>query len=201
MSRIRLPLLAALLALTTAAYAAPIAPIEIGAAAPKTDVKVTAIDGSTKTLAELAGEGGLLVIFSCNTCPWVIKWQDRYNELAQMAAENKIGIVILNPNEKAREQGDGMDDMKAHAEKYGYAFTYALDKDHEIADAFGATRTPDVFLFNSEMKLVYRGAIDDNANDKDAVKEPYLKNAIAAVSTGKEVATPTTKSVGCGIKR
>lgn len=174
--------------------------LEIGAKAPLTNVEVKDVSGEMLTLAEVAGENGLLVIFSCNTCPWVAKWEDRYNPVANLASEHDIGTIALNPNSAYRDRGDGYEDMQKRAKESGYEFYYALDKNSKLATAFGATRTPHIFLFNSNMKLVYRGAIDDNANAADEVEKPYLKNAINELGSGKQIGTQTSKSLGCTIK-
>lgn len=174
--------------------------LEIGAKAPLTDVEVKDVSGEMLTLADVAGENGLLVIFSCNTCPWVAKWEDRYNPVANLASKHNIGTIALNPNSAYRDRGDGYKDMQKRAKESGYGFYYALDEDSKLAKAFGATRTPHIFLFNGNMKLVYRGAIDDNANTAAEVEKPYLKNAITELGSGKEVKTQTSKSLGCTIK-
>lgn len=175
--------------------------LKIGAEAPKTEYKLKNIDGRQTTLKELKGKNGLLVVFSCNTCPWVIKWENRYNDLAKQAGKNGVNFVAVNSNEARRGGDDSFDKMKAHAKDKSYDFPYVVDKDHVLADAFGATRTPHVYLFDKDMKLVYVGAIDDNAEDKAAVKKPYLKNAIENLSKGKEIDPNSTKSAGCTIKR
>ena len=144
---------------------------------------------------------GLLVIFSCNTCPWVIKWEDRYPVVQELATVNDIGIILLNPNEDYRDKGDGMEDMILHAEKAGYNLPYVLDKNHRVADAFGASRTPQVYLFNAEDKLIYVGAIDDNANSAADVEEFYVEDAIEQLSAGQAITRSSTKSIGCTIKR
>lgn len=174
--------------------------LEIGAKAPLTDVKVTDVSGEVLTLKEVAGENGLLVNFSCNTCPWVEAWEDRYNPISKMAEENGIGVIMLNPNAAIRDDGESMEDMQARAKSSGYDFYYALDEGAKLAEAFGATRTPDIFLFNSDMELVYTGAIDDNAKSAEEVEQPYLKNAIQSLVAGKEINPKTTKALGCTIK-
>lgn len=178
----------------------PVDELAIGAKAPLTNVEVEDVSGEILTLQEVAGENGLLVNFSCNTCPWVSRWEDRYNPIAKLAKENGIGTIALNPNAAIRDRGEGMDDMKKRAKDSGYEFYYALDKDSRIAEAFGANRTPHIFLFNSDLELVYRGAIDDNANSAAEVEEPYLINAINELAEGKEITTEVTKSLGCTIK-
>jgi len=174
--------------------------LEIGAKAPLTDVEVTDVSGEVLTLEEVAGENGLLVNFSCNTCPWVEAWEDRYNPITKMAEENGIGVIMLNPNAAIRNDGESMDDMQARAKSSNYDFYYALDEQAKLAEAFGATRTPDIFLFNSNMELVYTGAIDDNAKSAEEVDQPYLKNAIQNLVAGKEIHPKTTKALGCTIK-
>lgn len=201
MKTLRIVLLSMVSLVLFTASSSPIQELKIGDKAPMTTHKVQDVSGRSITLAEVAQQNGLLVVFSCNTCPWVMKWEDRYPDMSRMARANKIGMVALNPNEAYRNRGDGMEDMVKRAKKMNYDFVYALDKNHEIADAFGASRTPHVFLFNGNMELVYVGAIDDNANDASAVKEYYLKDAIEQMVGGQELVKPTTKSLGCTIKR
>ena len=174
--------------------------LPIGAKAPMTAQKVKDVSGEMLTLDGVAGENGLLVIFSCNTCPWVDRWEDRYNPVAGLAEEHGIGMIALNPNSAYRERGDSFKDMQERAKEKNYQFYYALDEQSKLAEAFGANRTPHVFLFNSDMELVYRGAIDDNARSAEGVKQPFLKNAIKELSAGEEIGTKTTKSLGCTIK-
>lgn len=176
--------------------------IKVGDKAPKHTLEMTNIDGKKVSLNSLNGKNGLCVIYSCNTCPWVIAWEDRYNEIYKECTNQGIGFVLVNSNEAKREGADSMDEMKKHAEEKGYLdFAYVVDENHVLADAFGATKTPDVFLFNADLELVYKGAIDDNSKDKNAVEEPYLMNAVKALSAGKEINPATTKALGCSIKR
>lgn len=179
---------------------APPERLEIGDAAPMTDYAMRDVTGETYTLSEVAGEKGLLVIFSCNTCPWVKAWEDRYPKLDAQAEQQGIGLITVNPNAGYRDRGESMADMKARAEASNYTFPYVLDKDAQLAEAFGATRTPDVFLFDADMTLVYQGAIDDNARNADAVEHPYLSNAMTAMVQGNPISTPVTKAFGCTIK-
>lgn len=174
--------------------------LEIGAKAPLTDVEVQDVSGEVLTLEEVAKENGLLVNFSCNTCPWVGAWEDRYNPIAELAEKNGIGVIALNPNTAIRDGGESMQDMQERAEASNYQFYYALDENSRLAEAFGATRTPDIFLFNSDMELVYTGAIDDNAKSAEDVDEKYLENAINNMVAGKEISPKTTKALGCTIK-
>ena len=185
----------------TSIVAQDIQQLLLGSTLPLGDVQMEDISGRNLSLNEVKGDNGLLVIFSCNTCPWVIKWEDRYPVVQELATVNDIGIILLNPNEDYRDKGDGMEDMILHAEKAGYNLPYVLDKNHRVADAFGASRTPHVYLFNAEDKLVYVGAIDDNANSAADVEEFYLEDAIEQLSAGQAITRSSTKTIGCTIKR
>jgi peroxiredoxin len=174
--------------------------LEIGSAIPKADYKMMDISGKEVSLADVKSENGLLVIFSCNTCPYVKLSESRIKEVAAFAKRNKIGVILVNSNEAQRDSDDSLDEMKKYGKAQGYDFSYVVDKSSQLANAFGATRTPHVFLFDQK-SLVYRGAIDDNIKDPAAVKDHFLKDAIVAVGSGKPVKVNSTKSVGCSIKR
>ena len=191
----------ALLGLPTLAFTGLIDPLPIGSSAPMTDYEMTATTGETLTLAGVKGENGLLVIFSCNTCPYVLAWENRYNGLAAEAEKLGIGIVLVNANEGQRSSDDSMEAMRSHAASRGYTMPYVVDENHRLADAFGATRTPDVFLFDADLTLVYRGAIDDNARDAAAVEKDYLKEAMRAMRADESISPNVTRSIGCTIKR
>ena len=158
------------------------------------------IDGNDTSLDKLKKSNGILVVFSCNTCPWVIRWQDRYNILSAFSRKNDIGFVAVNSNAKLHESVDSMDEMIYHATTNEYGFPYVLDKDAKLAKAFGAMKTPHVYLFNSDNKLVYTGAIDDNAKSAKKVKNNYLMDAIRALGTNKKIKISETKALGCSIK-
>ncbi|HYE56483.1 MAG TPA: thioredoxin family protein [Chitinophagaceae bacterium] len=175
--------------------------LPIGADMPKTDVKLKDISGKEVTLKDAKKQNGLLVMFSCNTCPYVIKNQSRTNEICKYALSQGIGVVVLNSNEAQRSGSDSYEEMQEYAKSQGYEWIYAVDKNHELADAFGATRTPEVYLFNKSGKLVYHGAIDDNPSDASRVSRNHLKEAINETVGGKDVSVKTSRSVGCGIKR
>lgn len=190
----------AMLALTLAAFVSGDR-LPIGAKAPMTDLAMTDVSGRTVTLAEAAGENGLLVLFTANDCPWVKAWEGRYLAAAEAAKALGVGMIAVNPNEAGRARADGLEAMKKHAEARGYTFYYALDRDHRLADAFGAERTPEVFLFDKNLTLVYAGAIDDNPRRPEAVEHPYLLDAMRAMVAGRPVPVASTKAIGCAIKR
>jgi len=171
--------------------------ISIGSKMPGSDYILKNINGKESELSTYKKENGLLVIFSCNTCPWVIRWQGRYNPISELCSKNNIGFVAVNSNASQHDGVDSFDSMKEHAKKYEYIFPYVLDSGSRLAKAFGAMVTPHVYLFDKNRDLRYRGAIDDGPK---RVKRNYLVDAINSVSKGKSVRTKTTKSLGCSIK-
>jgi hypothetical protein len=110
-------------------------------------------------------------------------------------------MVLVNSNEAKREAGDSFEDMRTHYKEHNYNSHYVLDQNSVLADAFGARTTPHVFLFDKNNKLVYKGAIDDNVDDPKAVTKTWLKDALKAMSSGKAIDPPTTRNLGCSIKR
>lgn len=175
--------------------------IEIGKSTPALANKVMSLDGSEKVLRSFAETNGLLVIFSCNTCPFVIQWEDRYPELYDYCKTNEIGMVLINSNEAYRSNEDSKEAMIKHAEDKGYSMPYVIDQNHLIADAFEAKTTPHVFLFNNKLELTYKGAIDNNFKNKNDVTQPYLFNAMKNMLDGAEIEPSVTKAMGCSIKR
>ena len=175
--------------------------LEIGDAAVHTDVKMLDVSGKQVSLSEVSGENGLLVLFSCNSCPFVLRWENRYPELKKIADQNKVGMIVLNSNYQNRNGNDSFEEMKKHAGEKEYNFYYVVDKDSKIANAFGGQTTPHAFLFNSQKKLVYKGAIDDNYENASDVKQPYLKDAILSLGKGEILRISETKPMGCSIKR
>jgi len=179
----------------------PSGELQIGESSPAMAKSVKDINGQETALRSLSKQNGLLVVFSCNTCPFVVAWEDRYNALHEMCEKNNVGMVLVNSNEAFRDKEDSMEAMKQHAKDLGYTMPYVVDRNHEIADAFGARTTPHVFLFDNKLELAYRGAIDDNYKDKDGVSATYLQDALTAMVAGEEIAPNTTKALGCSIKR
>lgn len=175
--------------------------LPIGAAMPKADVKMKDIDGKEISLKKAIKKNGIMVMFSCNTCPYVIKNQQRTNEISAYALENNVGVVLVNSNEAQRSDDDSYAAMQRYAKAQDYKWHYVVDENSVLADAFGANRTPETFLFNKEGKLVYHGAIDDNPTNASAVGRKHLKEAINEMVAGKDLAVKTSRSVGCSIKR
>jgi hypothetical protein len=176
-------------------------PLPIGSTMPKADLKMQNVLGSSTSMKDAMKTNGVLVMFSCNTCPYVIKNQERTIAISEFASKNNIGVIILNSNEAYRGNEDSFDAMKDYAKEQNYEWHYVVDKNHEVADAFGANRTPECFLFNKDLSLVYHGAIDDSPSDVTAIKRIHLQEAIKELVAGKEISVKESRSVGCTIKR
>jgi hypothetical protein len=176
-------------------------PLPIGSPMPNPNLKMKDIMGKEVSFNDVMNKNGLLVMFSCNTCPVVKKYQSRTNEVCKYAQSKNIGVILLNSNEAYRNDGDSYDDMKDYAHRQSYQWFYVLDNNSAMANAFGATRTPECFLFNAGGKLVYHGAIDDNANGGSDVTRKHLMIAFDELLSGKDIAVKNTRSVGCSIKR
>jgi thioredoxin-related protein len=176
-------------------------PLPIGSAIPKPEVKMKDISGKEVSFKDATKKNGLLVMFSCNTCPIVHKYESRTVEICKKALDKNIGVILLNSNEATRGDGDSYNEMKEYAGNLGYSWNYVLDNKSAMADAFGANRTPECFLFDKDGKLVYHGAIDDNSSGPDDVTRKHLSIAIDESVSGKDVSTKNTRSVGCSIKR
>ena len=177
-----------------------LATLEIGSKAPMMDLKMRATDGNEYSLSDTKNINGTLVIFSCNTCPFVVMWEDRYTMLEEICTKNKVGMVYLNSNEKKRDQDDSFDAMVQHSIENSYSFPYLVDEKSTLANAFNAKTTPHVFLFDQNNVLVYKGAIDDNYESKKEVKSFYVKEAVVQLASKNTILTKETKPVGCSIK-
>jgi peroxiredoxin len=175
--------------------------LPIGADMPMQDHKMLDVSGKEISLKDAVKGNGVLVMFSCNTCPYVIKNEERISNLSDLTTKLDFGMIVLNSNEAYRKDEDSYQSMQDFAKEKKLNCAYVVDKDYQVADAFGANRTPECFLFDKNMKLVYHGAIDDNANDASAVTRNHLIEAMTEISQGKTVSIPETKSVGCSIKR
>ena len=186
---------------TSLAFKSSVDPLPIGAPLPNPDKKMKDVAGMEVSFKDAMNTKGVLVMFSCNTCPVVHAYQSRTIEICNYAKSKEIGVILLNSNEASRDDGDSFSDMKNYASRQRYNWPYVVDENSVMANAFGATRTPECFLFNTDGKLVYHGAIDDNQNGADEVTRKHLKIAMDEMLGGKDVAVKTTRSVGCTIKR
>jgi hypothetical protein len=194
--------LAIIAATTTFAQTHNVKALQIGEALPLQEVTMpSATNGKTITLGSVGTAKGLIVMFSCNTCPYVIRSQPRTREVMKYAAEKGLGMVIVNSNEAQSEDVDSYKEMEKYAKKQGYTVPYVMDVHAQVADVFGATHTPEVYLFDANHKLVYKGAMEDNPSDPASSTRMFLKNAINNMLAQKTIDPDKTKSIGCGIKR
>lgn len=175
--------------------------IEIGTPMPMAEMKMKSVGKSDVSLNDAKTDKGLLVMFSCNTCPYVIKSQARTTEMIAHAKKVGMGVVIVNSNEAKRDGDDSYKAMTKYAKSENYDVPYVVDANSQLADAFGATRTPEVFLFDGEGKLMYKGAMEDNPANPSESEHVFLKDAINQVMAGETPDPGATKSIGCTIKR
>ena len=194
-------LLIALIFLNTSLYAQKYPTINIGDKMPMQLTEIFVANENSTTLNDNINNNGLLVVFTSNSCPFVVMWEDRYLLLEEKCKKSKIGMVYINSNQAKRNGDDSVEKMQNHSKEMGYTFPYLIDKNSEIANAFGAKTTPHIFLFNNEKALAYKGAIDDNYKSANDVTENYVLDALEQVSNQQNVSIKETKAVGCSIKR
>jgi thioredoxin-related protein len=175
--------------------------LRIGSGIPNEGIMLMSVNGRPTSLLQAKTDKGLLVMFSCNTCPYVIKGQGRTRDAIAQAKYMGVGMVIINSNEGQRGTDDAPMVMTEYAKEQNYTVPYLVDEQSRMADAFGATRTPEVFLFNGKGKLVYKGAVVDNPAEPEQSTRSYVVDAMQAMTEGKPVKPAETKSIGCSIKR
>lgn len=178
----------------------PAETLALNAPMPMPDYKMKNVSGDLVSLNDAKKEKGLLVIFSCNTCPYVKLSATRIKKYSDYCLANNIGCILVNSNEEQRQEDDSFEEMQKFYKSQFFKSYYAVDENSQLADAFGARTTPQCFLFNNKV-LVYKGAIDDNVKDPTAVKEAYLQAAIDAVLKSQIPSRQESKSIGCSIKR
>lgn len=174
--------------------------LALGKPAPLADTRMKNVDGKELSIAQARGAKGTLVVFTCNHCPWAKAWHSRIVTLGNASLKRGIGVIAINANDPAAYGEDAYPAMQSNAKKSKMAFPYVVDATSDVARAFGASRTPEAFLFDREGQLAYHGAIDDNAQQPDQVKVRYLEDAVNALVDGKAVALQETKALGCSIK-
>lgn len=155
------------------------------------------------SLDNFKNEKGIILIFTCNHCPFSIAYEDRIIALHQEYAPKGFPVVAINPNDALSYPDDSFENMKIRAGEKKFPFSYLHDESQEIAAKYGANKTPHVFLLQkkgSEFEVVYIGAIDDNTDNPEAVTKPYVKNAIEQLLKGNKPEVNITKAIGCSIK-
>lgn len=168
-----------------------------------TDFKLKNIDGKMVSLADYKDAKGYIVIFTCNTCPYAVMYEDRIIDLDKKYASKGYPVIAIMPNDPDIKPGDNMEAMKARAASKGFTFPYLIDEGQEIYPQYGATKTPHVYLLEKTTagnEVKYIGAIDDNYKDAAAVNTKYVEEAVDALLAGNEVIETKTRAIGCSIK-
>lgn len=168
-----------------------------------TDFSLENIDGKMVSLSDYKSAKGFIVIFTCNTCPYAVAYEDRIVALDKKYTSKGYPVIAVMPNDTDVKPGDNMQAMQARAKAKGFTFPYLLDKNQEIYPQYGATKTPHVYILEKTNKgnvVKYIGAIDDNYQDAAAVKTKYAENAVDALLAGNDIEQKTTRAIGCSIK-
>lgn len=168
-----------------------------------TDFSLKNIDGKMVSLSDYKSAKGFIVIFTCNTCPYAVAYEDRIVELDKKYANKGYPVIAIMPNDTDVKPGDNMEAMQARAKAKGFTFPYLMDDGQKIYPQYGATKTPHVYILEKTTKgniVKYIGAIDDNYKDASLVKTKYAENAVDALLAGKEIEEKTTRAIGCSIK-
>lgn len=171
--------------------------VALGTEAPQFDLP--GVDGQSHSLDSYGDAEALVLVQSCNHCPYVQAWEDRLSAIARDYADRGVRVVAVSSNDAERYPEDSFDEMRSRAAAQGFAFDYLYDEPQAVASALGAERTPEVFLYDRDRRLVYHGAIDDS-RDETAVSQHYLRDALDAVLSGEEPAVMETPPVGCTVK-
>lgn len=167
------------------------------------DFTLKNVDGKEVSLADYSSEKGVILVFTCNPCPFAKAYEQRIIDAHKKFAPQGFPVVAINPNSDKVSPDDTYEKMQEKAKEKDYPFPYLKDVSQDVYKSYGATRTPHIYLLEkkgNKFKLVYVGAIDDNAMEASAVKEKYLEQAISAVMAGEKPDPSSTKAIGCTIK-
>lgn len=170
----------------------------LGSRAP--DFGLPGTDGKDYALKDFEKSPLLLVVFSCNHCPYAVAWENRLIEIGRDYASRGVAMVVINPNDAVRYPDDSFERMKDRAREKHFPYHYLRDDSQEVAHAYGALVTPHVYLFDRERRLIYQGTVDDNWKAPHQVTRRYLREAIEAALSNKSPPLPTTPVLGCSVK-
>ncbi len=168
-----------------------------------TDFSLENIDGNMVSLADFKDAKGFIVVFTCNTCPYAVAYEDRIEALNKKYASQGYPVIAIMPNNTDVKPGDNMEAMKVRAKEKGFTFPYLMDKGQKIYPQYGATKTPHIYILEKTKKgneVKYIGGIDDNYKDASLVKTKYVEDAVDALIDGKEIKQKETRAIGCSIK-
>ncbi len=172
--------------------------MQLGDQAP--DFSLPAVDAKTYSLKDFAEAKALVVVFSCNHCPYVKAYEDRLIAVARDYQAKGARLLAINANDSDNYPEDSFGAMKDRAQEKGFNFPYLRDESQQVARAYGATHTPHLFVFDRDRKLAYTGKIDDNWEDANAVKRTFLRDALDDLTAGKKPRLSETHAIGCTIK-
>ena len=168
------------------------------------DFKLPNIDGKMVSMDNYGDAKGIVIVFTCNTCPYAKAYESRIMDLDKNYAGKGFPVIAINPNDVTKKPEDAVDYMKKRSNEKGYSFPYLRDDSQEVAKAFGATKTPHVYVLNKEAagkyKVEFVGAIDDSPNDASDVSETYVEDAINALLSGNKPSVTEKRAIGCTIK-
>ncbi len=191
-------ILLAVLTITLVSSFVPVDGYKVGDQA--ADFKLKNVDGTMVSLSDYKSVKGYIVVFTCNTCPYAVMYEQRIIDLHNKYAPLGYPVVAINPNDPDVKPGDDFAAMQANAKEKNFPFKYLFDEGQKVYPQFGAQRTPHVYLLDANRYVRYIGAIDNNAQDPTLVTEKYLENAIASLMAGKNPEPAETKAIGCTIK-
>ena len=172
--------------------------LSIGSKLP--DFNLPAVDGNNYSPKSFKDSKALIVIFSCNHCPYVKAYQGRIKAIQNDYKSKGVSVVAINSNDEVNYPDDSFENMKIRTTEEKFNFPYLRDEDQAVAQAFDATHTPEIFVFDKDRKLIYHGKIDDNWQEPEKAVNRYLRNALDEYLEGNEISVPETFSIGCTIK-
>lgn len=168
------------------------------------DFNLKNIDGQMVSLSDYENAKGFVVVFTCNTCPYAKAYESRIIDLDKKYAAKGFPVIAINPNDVSQQPGDSMEEMVLRAESKGYTFPYLRDDAQTVTKAYGATKTPHVYVLNKEsndkLRVSYIGAIDDSPREPADVKVKYVEDAIEALLVGDKPTVTEKRAIGCSIK-
>jgi peroxiredoxin len=157
------------------------------------------VDGVDHSLGDYRDAPALVLVQSCNHCPYVQAWEGRLDAVSRDYADRGVRVVAISSNDVASHPEDSFEQMQRRAREQGFSFDYLYDESQDVAHALGSERTPEVFVYDADRRLAYHGAIDDN-RDETAVTTRYLRAALDSVLAGETPAVADTAPVGCTVK-
>ena len=163
-------------------------------------VNLPSVDGKDYSLADFADAKILIVVFSCNHCPFVVGSEDRFNDLYAEYSPKGVDMVAINSNETDNHPADSFDHMVTRAKEKGFKFAYVRDESQDVALAYGGLKTPHFYIFDADRKLRYTGRMDDNPKTAGGETTHELRDALDALLAGQEPPVTMTNPIGCNVK-